>query len=143
MVIFYPANPFIQSAIPPLPTTAPIVPDEVSSQLSYMLSPPENLELDYNSEDGSGNISWNASRWMPIEPSLESTIEYEIYVHYPDNRMGPYRTDATSYHFDYLNAHSTGGVRIEVAAVGTVHDGQKKLHYTADAVETVWTATAN
>ena len=79
---------------------------------------------------------------MPSEPSLESSIEYEIFVHYPDNSMGPYRTVETSYQFDYLNAHNAGGVRIEVAAVGTVLDGQNEFHFSADAVETAWAPTA-
>ena len=50
-------------------------------------------------------ISWDASLYgCQLSRSLNSKIEYEIFVIYPDNRMGPYRTEKTSYQFDYLNA---------------------------------------
>lgn len=80
---------------------------------------------------------------MPTNPSLDSGIEYEIYVIYPDNRMGPYKTDRTSFRFDYLNADNAGGARVEIKAIGTIRDGQRDFRYTADTVETEWTPTEN
>ena len=142
LVIAQPENPFLVPANQPAPDLPATRPDEDPViRPDYLLSPPANLELDYNSDDDSGRISWDASRWMPTKPSQKSTVEYQIFVHYPDNKMGPYKTDKTSYQFDYLNAQSTGGVRIEVAAVGTIRDGQNEFRYTADTVDTEWTPT--
>ncbi|MCY3867521.1 MAG: hypothetical protein OXG68_18965 [Chloroflexi bacterium] len=136
-------NPFVRRAqeSAPAAVTAPAAEESRVSRPDYLLSPPQNLELDYNSDDGSGRISWDASRWMPTKPSLSNKIEYEIIVKYPDNSMGPYITEEASYRFDYLNAESTGGVRISVKAVGIIRDGSNKYRYTGDVVETSWSPT--
>lgn len=140
LLIAQPENPFIVPVnAPPAPAvTAPRSTENTVSRPDYLLSQPFDLELNYNSTDGSGNISWNASRWMPTKPSLNSRIEYEVFVIYPDKRMGPYNTDKTSYQFDYLNAESTGGVRIEVKAVGIIRDGSNEFRYTGGVVKTSW-----
>ena len=139
----HPDNPFIRlaQAPPPQAVSAPAANESKFSRPDYLLSPPKNLELDYNYDDGSGRISWDASRWMPTKPSFDSRIEYEIFVDYPDNRMGPYTTDKNSFHFDYLNADNTGGVRIEVKAVGTIRDGNNEFRYPGGIVKTTWTPT--
>ena len=139
----HPDNPFIRLAQTPRPAavSAPTTNENKVSRPDYMVSPPSNLELNYNSDDGSGRISWGASRWMPTKPSLNSKIEYEIFVNYPDNRMGPYRTEKTSYQFDFLNAENAGGVRIEVNAVGTIRDGDNDFRYTGGVVKTSWEPT--
>lgn len=136
----HPDNPFVRMAqAPPAPeVSAPAADATKASRPDFLLSPPANLELQYNSDDGSGRISWDASRWMPTKPSFESRIEYEIIVNYPDNRMGPYTTEKTSYHFDFLNADNTGGVRIEVKAVGIIRDRNNEFRYTGGVVKTSW-----
>lgn len=135
-------NPFVRmgQASPVPAISAPVADATKASRPDFLLSPPANLELKYNSDDGSGRISWDASRWMPTKPSFDSKIEYEIIVNYPDNRMGPYTTEKTSYHFDYLNADNTGGVRIEVKAVGVIRDGNNEYRYTGGMVQTSWTS---
>ena len=140
LLIAQPENPFIVPAsVPPAVVSAPTTDENKVSRPDYLLSPPADLELDYNSGDGSGRISWQASRWMPTNPTYDSKIEYEIFVHYPDNRMGPYSTEKTSYHFDYLNADNTGGVRIEVKAVGIIQDEKNTFRYKGGVVKTSWT----
>lgn len=143
ILIAQPENPFIVPAIAPPAVTVPVQKNNENdiSRPDYLLSPPQNLELDYNSDDGSGRISWDASRWMPTKPSLSNKIEYEIIVKYPDNSMGPYITEEASYRFDYLNAESTGGVRISVKAVGIIRDGSNEFRYIGDVVETSWSPT--
>ena len=139
LLIAQPENPFIVPVnVPPAAVPVPTTDESKVSRPDYLLSPPTNLELNYNYDDGSGRISWDVSRWMPTKPSLWSKIEYEIFVIYPDNRMGPYSTEKTSYQFDYLNAENTGGVRIEVKAVGTIRDGNSEFRYPGGVVKTTW-----
>ena len=137
----HPDNPFVVRPTPPpvRAVSAPVTRIPNTSRPEYLLSQPSNLELEYNTSDGSGNISWIASRWMPTSPTHESKIEYEIYVIYPDDSLGPYETEKTSYQFDYLNADNAGGVRIEVKAVGIIRDGSKEFRYISDVEETSWT----
>lgn len=117
---------------PPKATDVPV------ANPPFILSPPSSLELDYNAADGKGKITWDAAQWMPNIPPHDNRIVYEIFVHYPDDSLGPYKTENTSYQFDYLNADNTGGVRIEVKAVGAIRDESNEYHYTGGMVKTSW-----
>lgn len=105
----------------------------------FILSSPSSLELEYDAADGNGKITWDAARWMPNIPPYDNRIEYEIFVHYPDDSLGPYKTEQTSYQFDYLNADNSGGVRIELKAVGTIRDEDNEYYYTGGMLKTAWT----
>lgn len=122
----------------PIATSRPEATDLPVANPPFILSPPSALELVYNTSDGKGKITWDAARWMPDTPPHDNRIEYEIFVHYPDDSLGPYETENTSYQFDYLNADNTGGVRIEVKAVGIISDGSKEFRYTGGVEKTSW-----
>ncbi len=125
----------------PLPTHTPTLLPESDSRLAFRLSAPKNIYLTYNLTDGSGTLSWEASRWMPTVPVDNNSIEYDVFVFYPDSVLGPFITEDTSFMFSFLNAHNTGGIRIEVEAVGIIEIGPYKYYRRSGISETTWSPT--
>lgn len=125
----------------PLPTNTPTLLPDSSSRLAFRLMPPENVYLVYDPASGGGTLHWDASRWMPTEPSDENRIEYDILVFYPDSALGPFITSDSSYTFSFLNAHSTSGIRIEVEAVGVIKIGPYEYYRRSGVSETYWSPT--
>ncbi len=125
----------------PLPTHTPTPLPTDHARLAYRISAPNNISLEYNSADGSGILHWEASRWMPTRPGDSNTIKYDILVIYPDSTSGPFTTQDTSYTFPFLNAHSTGGIRVEVEAVGIIRVGPYDYDRRSGSAETTWSPT--
>ena len=78
---------------------------------------------------------------MPTVPEDSNSIEYDVFVFYPDYTLGPFITKETSYTFTFLNAHSTGGIRIEVEAVGIIKAGPYEYYRRSETSETIWSPT--
>ena len=125
----------------PLPTHTPTLLSESDARLAFRLSAPKSIYLVYDPADGSGTLTWEASHWMPTVPEDSKSIEYDILVFYPDSSSGPFITSDTSYIFSFLNAHSTGGIRIEVEAVGTIKIGPYEYYRRSGISETTWSPT--
>lgn len=125
----------------PLPTHTPTLLPENSSRLAYRVSTPSDIRLLYDSEDGSATLIWEASRWMPTVPEDSNRIEYDILVYYADSTSGPFITGDTSYTFSFLNAHGTGGITIEMEAVGIFKIGPYEYYRRSGIAETNWSPT--
>ena len=125
----------------PRPTQTPTILPESSSRLAFRLSAPADVSLAYNLGTGSGTVSWTASYWMPTTPEDINSIEYDIFVIYPESVSGPFITTDTSFTFSHLDAHSSGGIRIEVEAVGIIKIGPYEYYRRSGVAETSWSPT--
>lgn len=125
----------------PLPTLTPTILPENNSRLSYRVSAPSGIRLVYDPEDGSATLNWEAARWMPTVPDDSSSIEYDVFVFYPDSTSGPFITADTSYNFSFLNAHGAGGIRISVEAVGAIKIGPYEYYRRSGPSDTAWSPT--
>ena len=125
----------------PTNTATPTRLPDTSSKLAYRLSAPRNVHLDYDNGTGSGTVSWEASRWIPIAPEKTNAIAYEILVIYPDFRSGPFLAEDMSFTFPSLNAHDTGRISIEVNAVSTIIVGPYEYVRRSPTAKTHWTPT--
>ena len=78
---------------------------------------------------------------MPTSPEDSNSVEYDVFVFYPDSVSGPFITNDTSYTFSFLNAHNSGGIRIEVEAVGIIKIGPYEYYRRSGVVNTAWSPT--
>ena len=121
------------------PTNTPTRLPKTSAQLSYIISPPENLRLSYDAGDGSGTVRWNAAEWIPMQPAGASAVSYELRIVYPSFSTGPHAVKRTTARFPNLNAHHHPQIKITVTAVSTLRIGQYEYAFQSEAVEFIWT----
>ena len=76
LVLAQPENPFIVPVQVPRPQAVSETESDSNavSRPDYLLSPPASLQLDYNSDDGSGSISWDAS---PMDANETYALEQD------------------------------------------------------------------
>lgn len=119
----------------PTPTRLPLD----SRHLAFRLPAPLDARLDYDPSTGSGIVTWDASEWMPTEPSIANNIRYELTAVYPDFGLGPFVVEGDlSYTFSALNAHRYSEVTIVLRAVGTILIGGHDYDFSSSTIEIKW-----
>lgn len=110
-----------------------------SPQLSYVISQPSDVSLNYNARTDSSTLSWSKSNWVPTKPSGSSKISYEVTVIYPKRTFGPYNVTGNRREFTNLDVQENQRLRFEVTAIGTVKIGQYSYEFKSKVTELGWT----
>ncbi len=110
-----------------------------SSQLSYIISKPDDISFSYNERTDSGTVHWGKSNWVPTKPSGSSNITYEVSVIYLNRTFGPYSVAGNRRAFTNLDVQESQRLRFSVIAVGSVKIGQYSYEFKSKVAEVGWT----
>ncbi len=122
----------------PTNTPTPTRLAKTDPQLSYLISPPENVSFGYNSRTDGGAIHWGKSAWVPSIPPDSSKIRYEVLVIYPNRTLGPYTVSGNRRSFSNLDTQPSQKLRFAVTAVGSIWIGHYEYVIRSEVAEFAW-----